>query len=35
VSKPKQAKQQKVVDFDSLKQINLHAAGLDIGAAEI
>jgi transposase len=35
VSKRKQAKQQKVVDFDSLKQINLHAAGLDIGAAEI
>ena len=35
MSKRKQAKQQKVVDLDSLKQINLHAAGLDIGAAEI
>jgi transposase len=35
MSKRKQAKQQKVVDLDSLKQINLHAAGLDIGDAEI
>ncbi len=35
MSKRKQAKQQKIVDFDTLKQINLHAAGLDIGAAEI
>ena len=35
MSKPKQAKQQNIVDLDSLKQINLHAAGLDIGDAEI
>lgn len=35
MNKRKQAKQPKNVDFDSLKQINLHAAGLDIGAAEI
>lgn len=35
MSKSKQAKQQNVVDLDTLKQINLHAAGLDIGDAEI
>jgi len=33
--KQKKTKKQRAVDFDTLKQINLHAAGLDIGAAEI
>lgn len=31
----KQSKSKKVVQLDSLKQINLNAAGLDVGAAEI
>ena len=31
----KQTKQRKVVKLESLKQLNLNAAGLDIGAAEI
>ena len=35
MSKRKQIKQQNVIDLDSLKQINLHAAGLDICDAEI
>ena len=33
--KNKNVQPQKVVKLDSLKQINLNAAGLDIGAAEI
>lgn len=33
--KTKKTKQQKVVNLEALKQINLNAAGLDIGAAEI
>ena len=35
VKKSKKVRPQKVVKLDSLKQINLNAAGLDIGAAEI
>jgi hypothetical protein len=31
----KQSKSKKTVQLDSLKQINLNAAGLDVGAAEI
>ena len=31
----KKALTKKIVKLDSLKQINLNAAGLDIGAAEI
>lgn len=33
--KHKKTKQQKIVKLEALKQINLNAAGLDIGAAEI
>ncbi len=35
VRKSKKVQPQKVVKLDRLKQINLNAAGLDIGAAEI
>ncbi len=35
VKKSKKVRPQKVVKLDSLKQINLNAAGLDIGASEI
>ena len=31
----KQGKQRRIVKLESLKQLNLNAAGLDIGAAEI
>jgi hypothetical protein len=34
-TKAKKTKKQKVVNLEALKQINLNAAGLDIGAAEI
>ena len=33
--KAKKSKQKKIVNLEALKQINLNAAGLDIGAAEI
>ena len=33
--KRKKTKKQKIVELEALKQINLNAAGLDIGAAEI
>jgi transposase len=33
--KGKRKRQQKIVKLESLKQINLNAAGLDIGAEEI
>ena len=35
IKKSKKVRPQKVVKLDSLKQINLNAAGLDIGSAEI
>lgn len=35
IKKSKKSRPQKVVKLDSLKQLNLNAAGLDIGAAEI
>ena len=33
--KRKKTKKQKIVELEALEQINLNAAGLDIGAAEI
>lgn len=33
--KSKKTKKRKIVELEALKQINLNAAGLDIGAAEI
>ena len=34
-SKTKQRQAEQIINIDALKQINVNAAGLDIGAAEI